>query len=217
MMPPTFVGPLTAQEKQHLMAGLRSPDAFTLRRSQILLASAGGYRASQIAPVLGCSIASIHNAIRAFRAEGLACLGAKSSAPKRIQTVWPRHRDEELRELLHRSPRTFGKAKSTWTLDLVAEVWFERGITPRRLSAEAIRVNLERMGLNWKRAKFWMTSPDPLYAIKKARRDCVINLAARQPDWVLGFADEVWWSRLAVPGIPPEQRVQGSRSSNVEP
>jgi hypothetical protein len=39
MNPPTFVGPLTAQDQQHLKAGLHSPDAFTLRRSQILLAS----------------------------------------------------------------------------------------------------------------------------------------------------------------------------------
>ena len=81
MRPPTFVGPLTAQEKQHLMGGLRSHDTITLRRSQILLASVRGHRASQIAPVLGCAVASIHNAFRAFRVEGLACLQAKSSAP----------------------------------------------------------------------------------------------------------------------------------------
>jgi hypothetical protein len=100
---------------------------------------------------------------------------------------------------LHQSPRTFGKPRSTWTLELVAEVWFERGITPRRLTGEAVRVNLERMGINWKRAKFWMTSPDPRYAEKKARRDRLIALAARHPDRVLGFEDEVWWSRLAQP------------------
>jgi transposase len=82
MKPPTFVGPLTAEDRQHLEAGLRSPDAFTLRRSQILLASARGYRASQIAPVLGCSVQSIRHAIRAFQAEGLSCLAVKSSAPQ---------------------------------------------------------------------------------------------------------------------------------------
>src|SRR6516225_1153164 len=63
MKPPTFVGSLTAEDRQHLEAGLHSPDAFTLRRSQILLASARGYRPSQIAPVLGCSIGSVRNAI----------------------------------------------------------------------------------------------------------------------------------------------------------
>jgi transposase len=201
MKPPTFVRPLTTQEKEHLEAVLRSRDAFTLRRSQILLASAQGYKPSEIAPVLGCSARSIRNAIHAFQAEALNCLDAKSFAPKRVETVWPRERDEELREVLHQSPRTFGKPRSTWTLELIAEVWFEQGITPRRLSGEAIRWNLERMGINWKRARFWMTSPDPQYAVKKARRDRLINLASKHPDWVLGFEDEVWWSRLAQPSM----------------
>jgi len=222
MKPPTFVGSLTAEDRQHLEAGLHSPDAFTLRRSQILLASARGYRPSQIAPVLGCSVQSIRDAIRAFRAEGLSCLAAKSTAPKRVQVVWPRHRDEELRELLHQSPRTFGKRRSTWTLELVAEVWFERGITSRQLTGEAIRVNLERMGINWKRAKFWMTSPDPRYAEKKARRDRLIELAARHPDWALGFEDEVWWSRLAQPRMHawtdgPPMKVQLLRADDDDP
>jgi transposase len=222
MKPPLFVGPLTDQDKQQLEAGLRSRDAFTLRRSQILLASARGYRPSQIAPVLGCSAQSIRGAIRAFRAEGLGCLAAKSHARKRVQTVWPRHRDEELRELLHQSPRNFGKRRSTWTLELVAEVWFERGITSRRLTGEAVRVNLERMGINWKRAKFWMTSPDPRYAEKKARRDRLIALAARHPEWALGFEDEVWWSRLAQPRMHawtdgPPMKVQLLKVDDDDP
>jgi hypothetical protein len=28
-----------------------------------------------------------------------------------------------------------------------------------------------------------------------------MRLAARHPDWVLGFADETWWSRLAQPAL----------------
>jgi transposase len=217
-----FVRPLTAPEKQQLETGLRSRDAFTLRRSQALLASAQGYRPSQIAPILGCTPHSVVNAIRAFHAEGLACLGAKSCAPKRVQTAWPRGRDEELRELLHQSPRTFGKPRSTWTLELIAEVWFERGITPRQLTGQAIRVNLERMGINWKRTKFWMTSPDPRYAEKKARRDRLIELAARHPDWALGFEDEVWWSRLAQPRMHawtdgPPMKVQLLKADDDDP
>jgi hypothetical protein len=34
---------------------------------------------------------------------------------------------------------------------------------------------------------------------KKKRRDHLIRLAAAHPTWVLGVADEVWWSRLAQP------------------
>ena len=36
---------------------------------------------------------------------------------------------------------------------------------------------------------------------KKAARDRLIRLAERHPDWVLGFQDEVWWSRLARPAM----------------
>jgi hypothetical protein len=35
----------------------------------------------------------------------------------------------------------------------------------------------------------------------KKQRDCLIRLAATHPTWVLGFADEVWWSRLAQPAL----------------
>ena len=42
MKPPLFVGTLTDDEWAALKAGLRSSDAFTFRRSQILLASAEG-------------------------------------------------------------------------------------------------------------------------------------------------------------------------------
>jgi hypothetical protein len=36
---------------------------------------------------------------------------------------------------------------------------------------------------------------------KKARRDRLIRLTQRHPDWLLGFEDEVWWSRLARPAL----------------
>lgn len=36
---------------------------------------------------------------------------------------------------------------------------------------------------------------------KKGARDRLIRLAEAHPDWVLGFQDEVWWSRLARPAL----------------
>jgi len=36
---------------------------------------------------------------------------------------------------------------------------------------------------------------------KKSHRDHLIALAAAHPTWVLGFADEVWWSRVAQPHL----------------
>jgi transposase len=201
MKAPIFVRPLVEEERQQLRVGLRSADAFTLRRSQILLASAGRQRPAQIAAALGCGTQTVRDAIRAFSVEGPACLRAKPKTPKTIHAVWQMDRDDELRALLHQTPRIFGKPRSTWTLELLAEVCHERGLTVRRLTGEAMRRILERLEINWKRAKLWMTSPDPDYAVKKARRDRLIRLAAQHPEWVLGFEDEVWWSRLARPSL----------------
>src|SRR4051812_40018207 len=81
MNPPLFVRTLTAAERQQFQTGLRSPEAFTVRRCQILLASDNGLRSSQIARNLGCARGTVHNAIRAFHTEGIACLQEKSSRP----------------------------------------------------------------------------------------------------------------------------------------
>jgi hypothetical protein len=37
--------------------------------------------------------------------------------------------------------------------------------------------------------------------LKKRRRDWLIRLAARHPDWALGFGDETWWSRVSQPSL----------------
>ncbi|GAB3377952.1 hypothetical protein GCM10027514_15630 [Azotobacter armeniacus] len=77
---------------------------------------------------------------------------------------------ERLRPLLYRSPRDFGKPTSLWTLSLAAEVAFEQGLTERQLSHESIRQALKRLGVGWKRATIWVTSPAPHYACKKTTR-----------------------------------------------
>jgi transposase len=169
MHPPLFTGQLTPCEREQLQAGLRSADAFTLRRCQILLASASGQRPRAIAANLGCSAGTARNAIAAFRAEGLACLAEKSSRPRASKPLLDPGHHEELYLLLHQSPRLAGKPRSTWTLALLAEVCCERGWTPRPLSIEAVRHAVARLGVSWRRAKHWITSPDPAYARKKTR------------------------------------------------
>jgi transposase len=165
----TFVRSLTAEERQALEAGRKSVDAFTVRRSLVLLASADGLGPAEAGRLVGCTAQAVRNAIRAFGADGLACLTARSHARKDPGRVWDRERDQDLKELLHRRPRAFGKPTGLWTLALVAKVCHERGWTPRVLSVEAIRRALKRLGVGWHRAKHWITSPDPEYAKKKRR------------------------------------------------
>lgn len=167
MKPPLFIRELSDAERRALQAGLRSREAFTLRRAQILLASADGRHASAIAAHVGCAVGTVHNTLHAFGKEGTGCLAEKKRGPKDARPVLDAAKADPLKALLHQSPRRFGKARSTGTLDLLADVSFERGLTPRRLSHEAVRQAVKRLGHGWKRAKTWITSPDPAYARKK--------------------------------------------------
>jgi transposase len=198
---PLYVRPLTDAERQVLQDSLRASDAFVLRRAQIVLASAAGERSGQIAPRVGFTTQGVRDVIHAFNERGLDVLRPGSPHPGVVVSAFDTPRAEALRDLLHHSPRLFGKATSVWTLELAAEVAYERGLTTQRVSGVTIRNTLARMGVRWRRAKEWITSPDPEYARKKARRDRLIRLAQRHPDWLLGFEDEVWWSRLAHPAL----------------
>jgi transposase len=162
-----LVRPLTDLERTQVEAGLRSADAFTLRRCQILLASARGERAPAMAHHLGCDHQTVREAIQACNARGVAALQRGSHRPTIIRAAFDAASAERLRALLHQSPRTFGKPTSLWTLDLAAEVSFEQGLTSARISAETSRLTLKRLGIGSKRAKRWITSPDPEYARKK--------------------------------------------------
>ena len=55
MRKPIFIRPLTEDEQRQIHAVLRSSNAFVLQRCQILLASARGQRAPEVAEQLGCS------------------------------------------------------------------------------------------------------------------------------------------------------------------
>ena len=191
--------PLTADERATLETGLRSPSAFTVRRCQILLASAEGQSTTTIARDLRCTDQTVRNTIHAFHQRGLPVLQPLSSRPHSTAPICDAGACESLRALLPQSPRTFGKPTSRWTLALAVESSFAQGLTPRLVSDETMRLALRRLGVTWKRAKHWITSPEPAYARKKNRRAQLIQRAMAQPTWALGLGDEVWWSRLAQP------------------
>jgi hypothetical protein len=167
MQTPLFVRPLTADEWATLEPGLRSSSAFTVRRCQILLTSAEGQPTTAIAGSLRCTDQTVRNVLHAFHQRGLPVLQPLSSRPHTTSPIFDAGACEALRALLHQSPRTFGQPTSRWTLALAAKVSFAQGLTPRLVSAATIRVALRRLRVSWKRAKHWITSPDPAYARKK--------------------------------------------------
>lgn len=167
MKAPMFIRPLSPAEHRGLQAGLHASNAFTLRRSQILLASSRGQRPSEIARNLGCATQTVRNSLHAFEQSGLACLKQESPRPKTIHMEFDQAKCEALRAMLHQSPHTYGKGTRVWTLALATQVGQEVGLTTHQVSIETIRLALKRLGVGWQRAKHWITSPDPDYARKK--------------------------------------------------
>ena len=167
MQPPIFVRELSEAERAQLEASLRTASAFTVRRAQIVLLSAAGRPPRAIVQGLCCAVQTVRNAIRVFNGIGLAALTAGSPRPKSAAPVLDQVKLEQLRAILHQSPRGFGQARSTWTLALLAQVAHEQGLSATVLSQETIRRALQRLEVGWKRAERWLTSPDPAYARKQ--------------------------------------------------
>jgi DDE superfamily endonuclease len=143
----------------------------------------------------------VRNVIRAFNVHGVSVLQPRSRRNRVIYSSFDTAGAEALRALLHQSPRLFDKPTEVWTLELAAVVAHAQGLTAWRVSGETVRATRARMGVRWRRAKAWITSPDPEYARKKSKRARLIRLARQHPDWLLGFEDEGWWSRLARPAL----------------
>ena len=163
-MRPIYVRELTEQEGRTLEQGLRSSSAFTVRRCQILLSSAAGKTANQIAAELHCSGQGVREVIHAFEKEGVGCLQEKSHARREPQSAFDKAGRDRLREVIRQSPRQFRHETSVWTLALLAETCEREGIASRSVSGDNVGSVLRELGIDWRRAKDRIRSPDGHYA-----------------------------------------------------
>jgi len=141
-----FVRPLSLHEAEQLHAGITSANPFTRRRCQILLASAEGEKATTIHLRLGCSHDAVREAIHAFHRDGLQSLLERRHS---LRFIIDKSRAPAISEILQTSPRRFGKKKRHWTLELLAEVCCEQGVTARVISREGMRQAIGRLGIQW--------------------------------------------------------------------
>ena len=108
--------PVTDAERTTLEDDPRSPDALVLRGCQILLAGARSPRAPASARHLGRDDQTVHDAIRAFRAEVVGRLQRMPSRPRSTRPKFAPGAPERLRAPLRRSPRDFGHPTGPWAL-----------------------------------------------------------------------------------------------------
>lgn len=162
------VRPLTAEERAALAAGLKSREAFVVRRCQPLLASGRGEGVVPTARAVGRGRRTARDVIHGFNADGLASLARKSNRPKSAKPEPDEGKRQRLKALLRQGPRTFAKPTTPRTSEPAAEVAHERGPTAGRVSDETVRRASEAMGTSRKRAEHRITSPDPQYAREKS-------------------------------------------------
>lgn len=167
MKPPIYVRELSEAERKALKADLRSSAGFTIRRCQILLSSAAGKQAKEIAAEVHCSDETVRKTIRAFEAEGLTCLTEKSHARHDQKPAFDAVGLERLKEMTRLSPRAFGHETSVWTRALLAESCHREGLTENVLSETSMTEYLHLAGIDWRRAKKRKQSPDRHYEHRK--------------------------------------------------
>ena len=169
MRKPIYIRPLTEDEQQTLQEGLRSSNAFVLRRCQILLASARGQTARVIGETLGCDDQTVRNVLHAFNTQGLAALTpallrTAADAPCRLRCPAPR----AITGAAAPEPAHLWPPHQSVDLGLGGRRWrIPRASRTGPSVAKPFAGRLARLGVRWQRAKHWITSPDPAYLRKK--------------------------------------------------
>src|SRR5262249_51306739 len=161
--PEVFVRPVTMTEGRRLQRiGRTAKDAVRLRRAIVVLMSAQGQDAPDIAQLLDCSPEYVRGVIHAFNGLGFAALDPKWSGGR------PRTISEPVRRqvcLIARCcPRDLGLAFSTWSLTKLAAYLAAPGTAS--ISREAIRQILHAGGVCWQATKTWKASTDPDFIAK---------------------------------------------------
>ena len=173
-----YVNPLSEEIRQMLYDKLKSNHGIEVRRSQMILMSTEEQQtANQIAKRLNCSGQYVRQVIGRFNKAGITSLAVKSRARQDDQRAFKDDARERLRELIICSPREFGQDTSLWTLELLATVSYEQGLTDHLVHKDTVSETLMQLGLSWKRAKKTIHSPDPNYESKK-------NVATGSKPWL---------------------------------
>ncbi|MHA1938889.1 MAG: IS630 family transposase [Candidatus Thorarchaeota archaeon] len=142
-------------------------DAKWYRRVKIIQLSSQGQAVSQLAMTFDLCQVTIRDYIKRYNKGGLESLKRRNSngRPPKIKLT-----KAEWEELLHRSPCQFEKldtAARNWTRKLLAQ--YCSAYLDVQITEAAISILLKRLGIKWNRGKLKITSPDPLYIVKRER------------------------------------------------
>jgi transposase len=149
--------PLTADETQQLKAGLRCPEGMTVRRSQILLASAKGYSPTQIASVVGCKGITVTRVISDFHARGVASVHEERRQPGPRRSSRPRIEEREpgitaaLERLVTNEIAGDPMGRASWVRSSLRKLSDALAAQGYRVDPCTVRHLLQKMGFTLKR------------------------------------------------------------------
>jgi transposase len=185
--------PITSEESAILDSWQRSDDVVRYRRARILRLSEAGWKCPIIAEALGLHVETVRWVIKAFNAGGIPAITPQPRSGGR-PSDYGEAVAEVAQELVRQEP-PIEEGRATWTLHKLAEVLAARFDHIGAMSHEAVRRLLRCRGIVYRRAKKWLRSPDPLYALRKRQRDRLLARARATPDGAVVWLDESWFVR----------------------
>ena len=115
------------------------------------------------------SKATVREYIKRYNNGGLNALRRNNSNGRHPKIALTK---EQWEELLHQSPCQFDKLNTSarnWTQELLTLYCLE--YLKVKMNQSSICILLKRMKIKWNRGKLKVTSPDPLYTVKRERVD----------------------------------------------
>jgi transposase len=137
------------------------------RRLKVIDLSSQGQSVPVLAQLFDLNQQTVRTYINRYNDGGLRQLRPKYGSGRTAKINLTK---EELAEVLHRSPSQFTKLKSgarNWNQKLLQQ--YLQRYHQIKVSQAAISDTLKRLGIHWNQAKKKVTSPDPLYTVKRQR------------------------------------------------
>jgi len=156
--------------KEDLLKEIKqTTDAKWYRRLKIIQLSAEKTTVPNLATLFDVCTATVRDYITRYNAAGFAGLKRHSSdgAPPKIPLT-----KAEWEELLHQSPSQFERLETgarNWTQALV--VSYLQAYHDITVTQPAVSACLKQHKISWNRSALKVTSPDPLYTVKRERID----------------------------------------------
>ena len=157
-------------DKGALKAALKSSkSAKEYKRFKVIDLSSSGYKVSDIAQILDMSEATIRRLIHSYTKSGQEGLEPNYGKSRHLKLTWSKG---EWQDLLAQTPASFKALNSgaqNWTQQLICrylKVYHDLEVSQMTVSSA-----IKRAGINWKRARLRVHSPDPLYVVKRQRVD----------------------------------------------